>query len=149
MMREPKMHESASKYQASVPPARQLSALFLLPVVLLSIYAYSLTKRHTGFDHTVWYANEQPETADDPRAGMVDDLIMHRLKIGMPRPQARALLGNPDASAQSMAGPEERPVVNDTDAYSLGFIGKAKDISTLEVRYDEAGKLIRVAVVRR
>lgn len=147
-MREDQSNYQASVDQASVPPARRLLA-FLLSAALMSALACILVSRQTTFDYKVWYANEQPETVDDPRAGMVDDLIKHRLEIGMPRRQTRALLGAPDASTQSIAGPDDHPVVNNTDAYSLGFIGKAKDISTLELHYSEAGRLLRVEVTRR
>ena len=142
------MHKDRPRHETPASPARQIVA-YLLSAALMLALACILVSRRTSFDHKVWYANERPESADDPRAGMTDDLIKHRLEIGMPRTQTRALLGNPDASAQSTDGPDGRAVMNDTDAYSLGFIGKAKDISTLELHYSEAGKLTKAEVVKR
>lgn len=110
--------------------------------------AYILAERRTHFNHAVWYANTLPESFDCPRALMANDLIRNQLKRGMPRSQARTLLGRPDASSQVRWTPTGF-VTSHADAYSLGFIGKAKDISTLELHYSDDGQLVSAKVVKR
>ena len=125
-----------------------ISAWLAFTALAVLTAAYLLAERKNRFNHAVWYANTLPESPDCPRALMTNDLIRNQLKVGMPRSQARTLLGNPDASSQVLGTPDGF-VINPTDAYSLGFVGKAKDISTLELRYSDAGHLVSAKVVKR
>jgi len=68
---------------------------------------------------------------------MVDDLMNNHLRArhGMTRAQVRALLGPPDAQSQV-------DKQNHIDRYDLGPVGAfGMDPSTLQLKYDNAGKL--------
>lgn len=121
----------------------------MLLAALVSLVVALFIGRPTRFSHAVWYANSEPETFDAPRSRMTSDLIRNHLKLGMPRSQSRILLGPPDALAQVTVGPNGQFITSDTDSYSLGFIGHAKDITTPELHYSEKGELVKVNVVRR
>ncbi len=121
----------------------------LLLVVLVSLLVAAWIGRPARFNRAVWYANAEPESLNAPRFRMTNDLIKNQIKIEMPRSQSRALLGAPDASSQITFDTHGQVIVNDTDAYSLGFVGDAKDISTLELHFDAAGRLTSVKVARR
>jgi hypothetical protein len=148
-MNDPQTDDSTLKCPLpSFPLSRWLPRVLLL-AALVSLVVALLMGRPTHFNHAVWYANTDPETFDAPRSRMTSDLIRNHLKIGMPRSESRTLLGPPDASAQVTAGPEGRFTMSDTDSYSLGFIGHAKDITTLDLHYSEKGALVKVNIVRR
>ena len=58
-----------------------------------------------GFDRDIWLAH-RTDQVNNPRLGMVDELIHHRLKRGMPAREVVALLGEPDHKETNLA-PDE------------------------------------------
>ncbi len=120
-----------------------------LLAVLVALLVGVWLGRPARFDPAVWYANSEPESFSTQRFRMTQDLIKNHLTVGMPRTQSRNLLGVPDASSQITFDAYGHPVVNDTDAYSLGFVGNAKDITTLELRYSHSGVLLKAEIVER
>lgn len=148
-MNDPQTDNNKAAHSLPNSPLWRWLPRILLLAALVSLLVALFIGRPTRFSHAIWYANSEPETFDTPRSRMTSDLIRNHLKIGMPRSQSRTLLGPPDASAQVTAGPNGQFISSDTDSYSLGFIGHAKDITTLELHYSEKGNLVKVNIVKR
>lgn len=71
-------------------------------VLAVSFIACRNYRYYFGFDRAVWLATAQQlyagsETAlDNPRESMVQDVLAHELRLGMPRAEVVATLGAPD-----------------------------------------------------
>jgi hypothetical protein len=115
----------------------------LLVFVVISVLAagalYGVHRRYCGnvkFNRQQWIALAGKGGMDNPRQRMVKDLRQRYLKPGMTRQEVRHLLGKPDFDSLS----------KDVDSYFIGADGF--DGMSLDVRYDQAGHVIRSDVVQ-
>ena len=83
---------------------RLVVVLFLFALMLGARWALKCVYAcHFGFDQVQWAASAaafrtDPEAGyDNPREGMVDDVVAHELRPGMPRADVLAVLGPADS----------------------------------------------------
>ena len=80
-------------------------SLVVLVLVLVTLkLLHGAYASHFGFDRVQWAASAaalrtDPEAGyDNPREGMVDDVVAHELRLGMSRAEVLALLGAADST---------------------------------------------------
>lgn len=117
-----------------------LVALLLIGLVA-AVVLYGVHRRYYGnirFNGTVWRRLANQGGMGNPRQRMVKDLRQRYLRNGMTRQEIRQLLGKPDYGSFS----------KDVDSYFIGVLGfMSVDASTLDIRYDSAGRVARSKIV--
>lgn len=87
------------------------------------------------FDQKVWLENAGNETKNNPRAGMISELIDTVLKKGMSKDEVTALLGPPDSNRDQL------------ELYDIGRSPWGIDLEYLAIDYDE-NSLVKAYMLR-
>jgi len=108
-----------------------VAAALLALASVVAVRAYS----PGGFDAARWQAQRGSEARDNPRAGMLGD-VMRLLKPSMTREAVRALLGAPESERDGRW------------SYDLGASPYGVDYEYLVIEFDDAGRLVRAQFMR-
>jgi hypothetical protein len=109
----------------------------IVVAVMLALAGFVAVRAYNpgGFDASRWQAQRGSDAIDNPRGGMVSDL-MQRLRPGMTRADVRVLLGAPDGESDARW------------TYELGASRYGVDYEYFVIEFDAEGRLARHALMR-